>query len=496
MDRGNIVKLSGNEQLNYSNCNDVKKKTDNKNDLMAIFASFMSGATQSPSVSSGKSDFEIKDTTSVDDSYNSYKYKNYSVKKSDSSLMQQKIDEFSDEISSFEDEVKAMLCDKFGISEEELSDLMSEMGLTVFDLLNPQNLAELVMNISGVDDFTSILLDSDYMDTLQSVNGMMKDLMNDMGMDSKQMENLISEMEVLEEPVSVDEVVEIASDDLGEVVNIKTDDGSPNMEVADDSSLNVVSDDDSVEVTNSTTDNSNENSQLLSQEETDEGMSGDLAKQEDENPLENVLDSKKSGKEESVGLSENTGNEDIAGQHNVVQGSNSNVNATTGTTNTYTPYSGVNTTEIINQIVEQTKVSVSSGETSVQMQLNPENLGRVYLNISMKEGSLNAQFSVTSEIVRQALENQMSELRENLIQAGVKVDAIEVTVSSHEFERNLEQGQFGQQQEDEHGQGNATGKRRNIDMASLDELEGVMTEEEMLVAQIMKDNGNSVDLTA
>ena len=40
------------------------------------------------------------------------------------------------------------------------------------------------------------------------------------------MENLISEMEVLEEPVSVDEVVEIASDDLGEVVNTKTDDGS------------------------------------------------------------------------------------------------------------------------------------------------------------------------------------------------------------------------------------------------------------------------------
>jgi flagellar hook-length control protein FliK len=30
----------------------------------------------------------------------------------------------------------------------------------------------------------------------------------------------------------------------------------------------------------------------------------------------------------------------------------------------------------------------------------------------------------------------------------------------------------------------------------MDELAGVMTEEEALVAQIMRDNGNSVDLTA
>jgi flagellar hook-length control protein FliK len=31
---------------------------------------------------------------------------------------------------------------------------------------------------------------------------------------------------------------------------------------------------------------------------------------------------------------------------------------------------------------------------------------------------------------------------------------------------------------------------------SLDEISGLMTEEEALVAQIMKDNGNSIDFTA
>ena len=32
-------------------------------------------------------------------------------------------------------------------------------------------------------------------------------------------------------------------------------------------------------------------------------------------------------------------------------------------------------------------------------------------------------------------------MRQNSNQAGVKVDAIEVTVASHEFEKNLEQNQ-------------------------------------------------------
>jgi flagellar hook-length control protein FliK len=91
------------------------------------------------------------------------------------------------------------------------------------------------------------------------------------------------------------------------------------------------------------------------------------------------------------------------------------------------------------QIVNQMKVTISQDITSMEMQLNPENLGKIYVNISSEEGVVNAQFRATNEIVKEALEAQIATLRENLNQAGVKVDAIEVTIASHEFERNLEQ---------------------------------------------------------
>ena len=38
--------------------------------------------------------------------------------------------------------------------------------------------------------------------------------------------------------------------------------------------------------------------------------------------------------------------------------------------------------------------------------------------------------------------------------------------------------------------------RRSLNLSELDGLSGLMTEEEQLVAQIMRDNGNQVDLTA
>ena len=161
----------------------------------------------------------------------------------------------------------------------------------------------------------------------------------------------------------------------------------------------------------------------------------------------------------------------------------------------YRPYMSTDTTELINQIVDNIRLNVSQDTTSIEMQLNPENLGRVYVHLSAKEGTVNAQFTATNEVVKEALEAQIVTLKENLNQAGVKVDAVEITVSSHEFERNLEQDQSREEQEGEYQEAAAKQRRRNINMSSMDELAGVMTEEESLVAQMMRDNGNSVDMT-
>ena len=117
-------------------------------------------------------------------------------------------------------------------------------------------------------------------------------------------------------------------------------------------------------------------------------------------------------------------------------------------------------------------------------------------DITVIEGVIHAQLAASNEAVRAALETQVADLRQNLNQAGVKVDAVEVTVASHEFEKNLEQNQESEKQQGERQQEQSGGRRRNLNLSSLDELSGLMTEEETLAAQMMRDNGNSMDVTA
>ena len=130
------------------------------------------------------------------------------------------------------------------------------------------------------------------------------------------------------------------------------------------------------------------------------------------------------------------------------------------------------------------------------MILNPEELGKLLLKVvSDKNGQVAAHITVQNEDVKEALTAQMAVLKDTLNEQGVKIDAIEVTVSAHEFEENLDNQFSNEQQQGEQAEQKANA-RRNINLNALDSLSGLMSEEEMLVAQMMADEGNTVNLTA
>ena len=116
-----------------------------------------------------------------------------------------------------------------------------------------------------------------------------------------------------------------------------------------------------------------------------------------------------------------------------------------------------------------------------------------------KHGNVTAQITASNEQVKETLQSQMVELHSTLQAQGIKVEAVEVTVATHEFEQNLDGNTSanGQMQEQANRQAaEQQNGRRNININSLDELSGLMSEEETLVAQMMRDNGGTVDFTA
>lgn len=151
--------------------------------------------------------------------------------------------------------------------------------------------------------------------------------------------------------------------------------------------------------------------------------------------------------------------------------------------------------EIIRQIVDHVKLEVQPDTTSLEMQLHPESYGKLNLHVSVREGVVTAQMAVENEMVRSALEAQVVMLKEEMAARGLKVDAVEVTIASHEFERNLDEGQ--QEQEHAHETDAHTHRRINLQSEPLT-LEGLMemSEAEALTRKIMLENGNSIDYSA
>lgn len=159
-------------------------------------------------------------------------------------------------------------------------------------------------------------------------------------------------------------------------------------------------------------------------------------------------------------------------------------------------FSQTETMDMIDQIARNVRVTISAEVTSMELQLNPEHLGKIYLNVTEKEGTVHARIAAQNHAVKEALETQVAELRQSLNQQGIKVTAIEVTVATHEFEQNLEENARQESQMQQQREGAEDQSRRNLNRNELSSLSGIMTEEEQLAAQIMKDHGNQVDLTA
>ena len=156
----------------------------------------------------------------------------------------------------------------------------------------------------------------------------------------------------------------------------------------------------------------------------------------------------------------------------------------------------VKASDIVNQFVEQARVLTSAEATTMEITLNPEGLGKIFLKVTQEGNEITAKIFTENDAVKQALESQMANLRTEMNQNGTKVTSIEVSVGAHEFERNLDENTRQDSQREEQAREQGTRRRGRIDVNSLDDLSGLMTDEEMLIAQMMKDNGGTLDFMA
>lgn len=406
------------------------------------------------------------------DAYEKYQYKDKTIRTETSDGKPDKLEETVAEVKEFEEAVTEVVTEEFHVSKEELEAAMEELGLTFLDLLDNSNLAQLAVKLTGSENINQLLCNEAFTNVLQQVSELGAELMAEVQMSP---EELTEFQKVLEQQMTTDTVV---------VTNQEAETGQVADEVSDDLDLSTDVETDAVTIEYEENDMDAEEVFVDTSEENQRNESEENSPESEQSFGTNV------GKRTQQVLS-------TQGNENVV------VNATQNTTfaeqleeveTVQTLPPNVTVSDIMEQITEHTRVLVSTDTSKIEMQLNPENLGKLLVEVTEKEGSVTAKFQTQNAAVKEVLEMQIADLKMNLNQAGVKVDSVEVTIASHEFERNLEQDANSQKQQEETAP--KTQGRRNINLNSLDELSGLMTEEETLVAQMMAEQGNSVNFTA
>ncbi len=356
---------------------------------------------------------------------------------------------------SVETQVVALLQETFGLSEEEIVDILEQLGLTPMDLalvmsmdsvqitpINMENIKTFVMEIHGIHDPNAFLM-SDTM--CQELNDIMAGIENilsqELGVNFEQLSQedtllmqsfaekwemlMDSRQDVVEEPAVVDDQAFADVAEIGQEAPVV-------VEMSSESGTN-----DANQGTTQTT------GDTMIQEPTTQK----------ESPIqvfaERLSDSFEAVAQEEVATSRVTMN------------------------------------SIVEQVVRHVRIRVLPQTTSMELQLNPESLGRVNLTVTSQNGTATATLTVQNEVAREALESQISVLKENLESHGLKVESVEVTVSEFGFKNPEDSNNNAFQRK-------KSGGRR----VRLDEVDGVEDENTVESTSERQDGDSVVDYTA
>lgn len=407
-------------------------------------------------------------------------------------------------LENIQTQLLQQIVENFQVTEEEVTEAMEALAIQFFDLMNSDKLKELAVCLSNEENLVSMVTNEQlftaYKEAEAGIEKVMTALPENLTEALKDLSKSVDELQVklsqvqipeemviLEQPEIMPEAMEkmdVLTDTLkmeGEVPKQNHENVIPiEVEVADE----VVKEQPKQEVSGE--------QKVVNVEDGDAVAETKVLQQEQNSSSqgENQWSSQKETEAGTTAKVKTDGDAPVA-----VQSSTNYSTVVTETevqtvvTTQHTDFDG-----IVRQIVEQVKVQVKPDTVSMELQLNPENLGKVSLHISSKEGAVTAQLLVQNETVKAAIEGQLTILRETMQQQGIKVDAVEVAVQTGDFGRSLEQ-QSQQGKQKENNQQSKVFRNRGINLLSGIDEEN-MDEEELLRAHIMRESGNSVDMNA
>ena len=408
-------------------------------DFSKVMSASLQNAGQGKKDSSGVSGNSVTETTAAKQNNNVAKQDKITTENKSDAVKASNEGKLKEDISKAVSDIKDKIKEAMDVSDEDIENAMGQLGIGIADLLNPQIVTDLVVTLSGNSDSLEFLTDASAVAALEDILNVVKEITQNLtetyNVDITSVKDIVKDLDMTSDKNTVDYQDDRKSDN------------------------NLTAD-----TAESITDVIAEKTSAIRQA---------AAADEKKNDSDTHLQDKSNGSIERI----------ASDMTQSIQKAFGEVMSET---------SGVNEVDIVRQVVEQIKVTATQQLSSIEVMLNPENLGKVHVAVTAKEGIVTAQLTAQNEQVKAALENQLTALKEQFNNQGIKVEAVEITVQSHGFEseQNLEGNNSNQAQQEKKS-------HRKIDLSSLEELdESDMTSEEIRAKDAIVNGNSSVEYSA
>ncbi len=362
----------------------------------------------------------------------------------------------SEIITEFTDMIKDLL----DIDDSELNNLLADMGLNIQDLMIKSNLNDFILQFNDATS-VDVLINENLNNLLKTASNLLDNFMKRFDISSVDAEAFVSEVNAVLADAEVPDTEDFAAEKA-----LQQTDADINAEPDAENAVKT-------EVQNGT----GKNAEIIGDDTV-------VAVKADESAAET---SQYAGSGANAGTGRQSGHSADAGEHiinNLNQAINNIIDADAVEMPDMTQ--SISEADIVRQIIDEVKVNMSNDTTSLELQLNPQHLGKVQISVSTKNGVMQAQIITENEAARHAIEANMAALKETFDNQGLKVDAVEVMVATYEF--------FSNGQEQSKGE-NAQNARRT-GAGNSGTLDDEPEEEDALLQELMQANGNTVSYMA
>lgn len=403
----------------------------------------------------------------------------------------------------YSEEVLTVLEQELGVDKGDILAKLDELNLNLFDLTDTSNLATLVQSFEEEQSPLAILTSDSFIETSNQIQTLTEELLGELGMTMDEVMDTIQKLPDkefvpamnLEEAPKQDTLPTLNLQDVVKpFVKSEVKEEKPMMNQKEDLTANNLTDNENVskvEVVKENEDTNHSSNQQSSSNQQEATMVTESTDSESKVKTDDFASEEK----DVFKVGEN--HEQVAEQfatHETVTITNPDGSVMVAETRV------VELQNLVQELTDYIRLSgTADGINAVQLQINPEHIGKLIVEVSTNQGEITAKITAQNELAKEAIEANLSNLKTNLENSGVKVTAVEVTVESHAFEQNLSQNQSQEQQrlaEEMREQNSHKRMNLNLNEMTLEDLTGLMSEEDLVVAKMMKDNGNTLNITA